>query len=423
MNYESARNAGIVNESMPVRIGEIEIQARLYNGEFGTRWITLNGGHVQVVHFGDWNREAGPDFKNATILFENGERKTGDIELDWEALDWERHGHATNPAYASVQLHFFVSPSSERSFARTVDHREISQVLLSIESSAGAPLSKVPEFVEISDAKVMIQEAANFRLRNKNAAYARAASLHGHGMALFHAIASGMGYKNNAVPFLLAAQRAGLKAAGAPTGEALLFGLAGFLEPRAFDEADEITRLYLKPLWDHWWTIRDSMARLVLPKSIWKFSGIRPSNHPHRRLGALSAVAARFDDLQNEIRAKGTEGFLAFFDKLSHPYWSHHWNLSVHALEKTMALVGGDRAGDLLVNAYLPSLPLDSARAVMQKLRGPYPSGRILRALDWLVGRDEPTLRRKIADHQGLIQLYADFGALSPLEAWARIRR
>ena len=422
MSYESARKAGIFNEAMPVRIGEIEIQARLYNGEFGTRWLTLHGDPVEVVHFGDWNREAGPDFKNATIVFQEGERITGDIELDWEALDWERHRHATNPTYAGVQLHFFVSPSSERSFARTVDHREISQVLLSIESPVGAPLSKVPEFVEICDAKAMIQEAADFRLRNKNAAYARAASLHGHGRALFHAIAAGMGYKNNAVPFLLAAQRTGLKAAGAPSGEAVLFGLAGFLEPRTFDDADEITRRYLKPLWDHWWTIRDSMARLVLPKSIWKFSGIRPSNHPHRRLGALSAVAAGFDDLQKEIRAKGTEGFLVFFDKLSHPYWSHHWNLSAQVLEKKMALVGGDRAGDLLVNAYLPSLPVDSAREVMQKLRGPYPSGRVLRALDWLVGRDEPSLRRTMADHQGLIQLYGDFGTLSPLEAWARIR-
>jgi len=422
MSYESARKAGIFNEAMPVRIGEIEIQARLYNGEFGTRWLTLHGDPVEVVHFGDWNREAGPDFKNATIVFQEGERITGDIELDWEALDWERHRHATNPTYAGVQLHFFVSPSSERSFARTVDHREISQVLLSIESPVGAPLSKVPEFVEICDAKAMIQEAADFRLRNKNAAYARAASLHGHGRALFHAIAAGMGYKNNAGPFLLAAQRTGLKAAGAPSGEAVLFGLAGFLEPRTFDDADEITRRYLKPLWDHWWTIRDSMARLVLPKSIWKFSGIRPSNHPHRRLGALSAVAAGFDDLQKEIRAKGTEGFLVFFDKLSHPYWSHHWNLSAQVLEKKMALVGGDRAGDLLVNAYLPSLPVNSAREVMQKLRGPYPSGRVLRALGWLVGRDEPSLRRTMADHQGLIQLYGDFGTLSPLEAWARIR-
>lgn len=422
MSYESARKEGIVNEAGPVRIGEIEIQARLYNGEFGTRWLTLQGCPVEVVHFGDWNREAGPDFKNATIVFENGERITGDIELDWEALDWERHGHATNPAYAGVQLHFFVSPSSERSFARTVDHREISQVLLSIESSASVSFSKAPEFVEISDAKAMIQEAADFRLRNKNAAHARAVSLHGHGIALFHAIASGMGYKNNAVPFLLAAQRTGLKEAGAPTGEAVLFGLAGFLEPRTFDEADEITRRYLKPLWDHWWTIRDSMARLVLPKSIWKFSGIRPSNHPHRRLGALAAVAVGFENLQKQIRSKSTEGFLAFFEKLSHPYWSHHWNLSAQALEKKMALVGGDRAGDLLVNAYLPSLPLESSRDAMQKLRGPYPSGRVLRALDWLVGRDEPSLRRTMADHQGLIQLYADFGSLSPLEAWARIR-
>jgi hypothetical protein len=75
MSYESARKAGIVNESTPARIGEIEIQARLYNGEFGTRWLTLHGDPVEVVHFGDWNREAGPDFKNATLGFKDGSLK------------------------------------------------------------------------------------------------------------------------------------------------------------------------------------------------------------------------------------------------------------------------------------------------------------------------------------------------------------
>jgi hypothetical protein len=109
--------------------------------------------------------------------------------------------------------------------------------------------SKAAEHVSLEVAAALISEAAEFRLRSKHAAHARAASLHGPDNALFHAIATGLGYKNNAIPFLLTAQVPALRRAAGVVGEALLFGLAGFLEPRSFDNADEVTRRYLKPLW------------------------------------------------------------------------------------------------------------------------------------------------------------------------------
>jgi hypothetical protein len=238
---------------------------------------------------------------------------------------------------------------------------------------------------------------------------------------MFHAIASGLGYKNNAIPFLLAAQRAGLRRAGGVSGEALLFGLAGFLEPRSFDDADDVTRRYLKPLWDEWWTIRDAMTRIVLGPKMWKLSGIRPSNHPHRRLGALAAVATNFGVLRKASLEGGAKGFRSFMENVDHPYWRRHWNLRAAELSKPVALIGGDRITDLLINAFLPSQPLDIARAGLEGLRGPNPSGRLLRASNWLVGRVEPKLMRTAKDQQGLLQLYTDFSALSAAEAASKI--
>ena len=422
LDYAAARQSSILRESSAPRLSEIEIQARLFNGEYGTRWLTLGGSNVEILHFGEWNREAGPDFKGATIRYDDREPQKGDIEVDWDARDWERHGHATNPAYTSVQLHIFITDSSERAFARTVDHREVPQARLEWESVSVPALKQVPGAVEPDVAKLMIAEAAEFRLRMKHAAHARAASLHGPDAALFHAIATGLGYKNNAVPFLLTAQRAGWRSACNPSGEAHLFGIAGFLIPRTFDDSDEITRRYLKPLWDEWWTVRDSLARVVLPKSLWKFSGIRPSNHPHRRLGALAALALRFNDVKQSIRSSSAKGFFDFLQSVEHPYWSHHWNLSASRLEKTVALIGSDRATDLLINAFLPSLSLEVARAELQTMRGPQASGRLLRACEWLVGNDDSSLYRTAADQQGLLQLFTDFGSLTPLEAWSKIQ-
>ena len=418
--YESARQADHVQEGA-VRQGEIEIQARLFNGEYGTKWHTTDGEAFEILHFGEWNREAGPDFKGAVIHFEKSGEKTGDIEVDREARDWERHGHALNPSFSEVVLHFFIDGSREQAFARTLEHRAVTQARLMVDAPAEPHESKLPEYVSIEEAACMISEAAEFRLRNKHTAHARAVSLHGADAAMFHAIATGLGYKNNAIPFLLTAQRTGLRRAGGVSGEALLFGLAGFLEPRSFDDADDVTRRYLKPLWDEWWTVRDAMTRIVVDAKMWKLAGIRPSNHPHRRLGALAAVATGFDALRKAMRESGASGFRAFMESLDHPYWRRHWNLRAAELSKPVALIGSDRITDLLINAFLPSQPLDIARAELERLRGPHPSGRLLRASKWLVGNIEPKLMRTAKDQQGLLQLYADFAFFSATETASKI--
>jgi hypothetical protein len=65
---------------------------------------------------------------------------------------------------------------------------------------------------------------------------------------------------------------------------------------------------------------------------------------------------------------------------------------------------------------------MEDARAALEKLRGPTASGKITRACEWLVGAVDPKLIRSALHQQGLIQLYNDFGFLSPLEAWGKIR-
>jgi hypothetical protein len=420
--YEAARESAFLKEAVAPRLSEIEVQARLFNGEYGTRWRTTCGEEFEIVHFGEWNREAGPDFKNAVIEFADRGRLTGDIEVDFDIRDWERHRHAINPSFADVILHFFINTGDEVVFARDVIHRRIPQARLLIDKPDKPVESDAVERVEMVAALAMLDQAAEFRLRSKNASHAAAARLHGRENALFFSIATGLGYKNNTIPFMLAAQRCGLVRAKTRNGEAMLFGLAGFLHPRTFDDADDVTRTYLKPLWDRWWTVRDSFSRSVLPEGMWKLSGIRPSNHPHRRLGALGVIASRFDVLCTAVSENGVEGFRHIFEHLEHPYWSRHWNLSADPLEKNIALVGSDRVTDLMINALLPSMSLNEARSLLHTLRGPFASGRLRRASQWLVGTVEPKLIRTAWQQQGLLQLYSDFGAVAPADALARMR-
>jgi hypothetical protein len=275
--------------------------------------------------------------------------------------------------------------------------------------------------VSLEAARTMIDRAARFRLETKCAAFSSASRLHGADAALFFGIAAGLGYKNNSIPLLLAAQRTGWKAAQGHEVEALLFGISGFLEPRSFDEADEMTKTYLKPLWDSWWKVRDSFSRSVLPRSIWKFSGLRPPNHPHRRIGALASVARNLQKLQKQISESKEKGFLRYFEELTHPYWTNHWNLFADPLGKPVALVGADRAMDLLLNAYLPTIDPEDAAKILRAARGPQASGILERATVWLLGCESQEFLRSAWDQQGLLQLYRDFGATSSAEVLEKI--
>jgi hypothetical protein len=420
-SYARARLGSMLSEPVTPRERELEIQARLFHGDYGTEWTTTRGERVRILHFGGWNREAGPDFQGARLEFEKRGVETGDIEVDWDARDWENHGHAVNPAFANTRLHFFIQGGTPAAFARSPDNREIPQARLLIENPRPAADRAPLETVGLDNARRMIDHAAEFRLRSKRSSHLAARALHGEEAALFFSIASGLGYKNNAIPFLLAAQRTGFRPACGPEGEALLFGMAGFLEPRSFDDADTVTKTYLKPLWDEWWKVRDAFSRNVLSRSIWRLSGIRPSNHPHRRLGALAQVARDFGKLRQRVRGEGSGGFREFFTTLRHPYWSGHWNLSADALDNPPALVGSDRATDLLINAYFPGLEFEAAKAGLQALRGPQAAGVLRRASVWLTGKVEPAVLRTAWDQQGLLQLHRDFGAVSAVEALEKI--
>ena len=91
----------------PAEWTELELQAFWFAGDFGRDFRTTEGETVRMVQFGVWNHEAGPDFSHAAVSLGGREPVSGPIEFDTEARDWERHGHAQNPAYESVILHVY----------------------------------------------------------------------------------------------------------------------------------------------------------------------------------------------------------------------------------------------------------------------------------------------------------------------------
>ena len=98
---------------------ELELQARWFAGDFGRRFRSVTGDEIEIVQFGTWNREAGPDFSDAVIRLNGGDAVRGAIEFDLADRSWETHGHSTNRAFDDAVLHVFVEQSDRVFFTRT----------------------------------------------------------------------------------------------------------------------------------------------------------------------------------------------------------------------------------------------------------------------------------------------------------------
>src|SRR5437667_2866927 len=365
--YAQMRDTTRVHEralfSSPRIPSELELQARWFAGDFGKHFVTTTGDEIEIIQFGTWNREAGPDFRDAAIRINDNEPVGGCIEIDLLDRSWESHGHATNPAFEATVLHVFVERSGREFFTRTTSNHNVPQVCidpatlqeaftanvpLARPGRCQAPLKNLPEERICS----VLQAAAQFRLRQKANRIRNKVEAHGRDETLFQEIATALGYKENKLPFTLLTQRFPLRLLreSPEDSEALLFGAAGFLETPDLDIYDKSAREYVRQLWDRWWPHRDDLKRLVLPAKAWHISCTRPVNHLKRRLAALAVLSREWPRFQ---RASGKTSIAAandFFQALAHPFWNFHYTLSSEASPKEMALIGDSRVADILAN-------------------------------------------------------------------------
>ena len=436
--YAQLRNGDRVRERAlfvsPRIPSELELQARWFAGDFGKRFVTTAGDKIDIVQFGTWNREAGPDFRDAAIRINGGDPLRGCMEIDLLDRSWETHGHATNPAFDETVLHVFVERSDREFFTRTRSNRNVPQVHidpaglpdafnanipLARPGRCQAPLKDLPE----ERVRSVLDAAAQFRLRQKAACIRHKIDSRGRDEVLFQELATALGYKENKLPFTLITQRLPLKSLREAMSdiESMLFGMAGFLHAADLDIYKKSTREYVRRLWDGWWPYRDKLQRLILPGEIWRLSSTRPLNHPQRRLAALAILARDWPRLQRALGKSSVSAAKHFFPTLDHPFWNFHYTLTSKAASKKMALIGEARVADILANVLFPfwlAHDLDPSGSLVknvwaeyEKLPAQLSNRRLETGVTRLFGADP---RRKqflktVAHQQGLLQIYEDF--------------
>jgi hypothetical protein len=426
---------------------------------------SLDGKIVRVLHPGFLSREGGPDFRHALIQIDDAAPRSGDVEVDIHAGGWRAHGHDRNPAFAGVILHVIwrgepsgaaVPPgrsSDETAGADRDAGRRRAPPTVELRNALDAPIADLAFWLNTEPARGwpsnlcgscaaalrqlpperlerLLRDAGQIRFRSKaEQLHARARQV-GWEQALWEGLFRALGYKHNAWPMqCLAEQRA---AWWQPEDSALvlqarLLGLGNLLPfelPRMLPSA----RQYLGRVWEHWWRERELFQDHVLPASLWRFHGQRPSNHPQRRL-ALAAHWLADRDLPLKLQRWCAQpvadsdlprSLLELLQVEQDDFWSWHWTLRSPRLAKPRPLLGDSRVTDLAVNAILPWLWSRAAEGG---------SSRIGRAMEhrfqvWPAAQDNAVLRltrqrllngapiRRLpcaAEQQGLIQISRDF--------------
>ena len=412
---------------------EMELQSLWFSGAFGSEFTTTDGKAVRIADFGVWNSGSGPDFNGCAIVIDD-QTLRGDIELDPDARDWERHTHGANEAFNHVVLHLFLHAPDDRFFTRTSEHREVPQVLLRADmlpegvkpkrriaaahlGRCATPLGEM----DVTRVQSIIESAAQHRLELKSKRLHRSVAAQGREQAIYQALAQTLGYRKNQQPFAILTQRLPLKKItqlDAAKREAWLFGVSGFLEGVRSDDTESETRSYLRQLWSEWWKLRDSCGRWLEDRQLprWKLNAIRPGNHPQRRLGALAAmldswkpVIAPLADATRWSQAAWRESLLA----LTHDFWATHYTLLSDAAERPVAMIGESRVQEMLANVAYPLLVPERTRLWAEYLELPalLDNQKVRLAVQRLFG-DDPRSRdftKKLHHHQGLLQIYEDF--------------
>ena len=379
--------------------------AKLWRAKSGASLRTTDGQAVEVIYPGRPAPGHGPDFRDA-ILKVGPRTLKGPVELHRVPSDWKAHGHDSDRAYDNVVLHVVASVGETHHVTTTFESQAAKPafaalptvVLTAHEAQANVagiegPLS---ELAALSNAalKLRLHAAGVARFEERVALARETLLVRSADSTSFARIADGLGYSENRTPFAELAQRVPLTVLRAAGHAVPLNKRVGFIERLLLGGAGLTSRT------NEW----DAIVGISpMPNAAWRTSGVRPANHPRRRIAALAHYISASDDL-------GFAHWLA--SAVDGGAGSLIQTLTV-ASGEGVALVGEARAKEIAVNAVLPVLAATDnhkARSVFESF--PALGGNtVLNEALMLLGKPR-ALRLSACEQLGLQRLYQE--AVSP---------
>jgi hypothetical protein len=342
---------------------------------------TVDHEPVTIIYPGRRNDDRGADFTDAIINTRRGPAK-GDIEIHVKTSHWWTHRHHLDPAYNRVILHVVYQHDTVKGITLengfTVPTLALNDYTGN--DSISRPLSPIPcrgvgYHGNVALLTNRLDEAGEARFLTRAPDYQKMIRQAGAGQALYQGIMTALGYSKNKDPMAELSRLTPLAKLEAYASEeisdeqylarcqAYLMGAAGLLPSQ---QTENYPRDKLKEDWgkrlENSWALSGSTE--CMSASDWHTFKVRPGNFPVRRIAAMSHLLCRY---RPEGLLNGLENILkqtADFREVSlleealmvapDGYWSRYLDFGIPSLSTPPALLGQERAVDIIVNVLLP---------------------------------------------------------------------
>lgn len=380
---------------------------------------------IQIIDFGQYNTNAGPDFLQAKIKI-GDTLWAGQVEMHIKASDWYQHRHDQDPAYQNVILHVVWEADTEirRTDGQIIPCLELKSITTPALYQRYLKLARHPGRIPCQDS---IREVADIKIKlwldrllverlDQKTRYWREAlqrQKNDWEQVFFQALAQSMGLPVNKDAMEALATRTPLLLLQKHRDqlfqlEALLFGQAGMLEePSLKDE-------YPQKLRREYQFLRKKYQLQPLSPLEWKFSRMRPSNFPTIRIAQLALLVHQSNYLFSKIMALQSvdEAYHALEVKTSY-YWKTHYRFDQVSAQRREKKLGRSTIDLMLINTIIPfiflygknmALPNYTERALHLLEQIKPENNHLIR--DWA---DRGISAENACQSQGLMHLYKHY--------------
>ncbi len=347
---------------------------------------TQEGHRLRVVSPGWLNRQEGPDFRTAQLLF-NGALHTGDVEIHLAPGGWRSHGHHEDPRYNSVILHVVYNTDRTTVPVLTQSGRNVATLVLDtllsgenleslspetpLDPPAGVTCGRCAGTVGAATPDRMLaflRLAGEWRMLAKTRAIQDRADTAGLDQALYEALLTACGYSRfkkefhllaRQLPYDRARQLARLDALALETAYLTMTGLlpsslSATASPASLEHHRRLSELRQTHL--------PGLRALTVE---WPRVGVRPANGPERRLSGAARIIARTapDGMADAVGQIWTQSFsakerLARFETLfPRPmgFWANHYTWTGKTQNAPVAVFGAARILAIVGNVFIPA--------------------------------------------------------------------
>jgi hypothetical protein len=346
-----------------------------------TDLVTEENEPVKIVYPGRLNDDRGADLRDAVIATRRGLLK-GDIEIHVKASSWWAHRHHRDPVYNRVILH--------------VVYRNDTGKVIELQNGLKVPTLALRDYIEDNNDPPLLpltpcrsavyrgnasliggilDKAGEQRFLAKVTHFKEAISQTGAGQALYGGIMTALGYSRNKESMAELACRMPLRRLEAATSDgvpdieylaqcqARLMGKAGLLpsQRKVQCQTDNHTEEWVDRLESAWAAGGETAG---MSADDWRFFKVRPGNYPTRRIAAMSYLLLRFkekgmraglEELFRETTAdNGGRELEQALLVAPDGYWSRHLDFGLPGGGVIPALLGRERADEIVINVFLP---------------------------------------------------------------------